>query len=75
MDDWAEVCALDTLGGCSLWKRHLYAMVNGASYTVSVSSTGLLARPSNDIARKAIVDGANQCLFGRCVDAPRRPKS
>ena len=29
-------------------------MVDGASYTVSVSSTGLLARPSNDIARKAI---------------------
>lgn len=29
-------------------------MVDGASYTVSVSSTGLLARPSNDIARKGI---------------------
>jgi hypothetical protein len=29
-------------------------MVDGGSYTVSVSSTGLLARPSNDIARKAI---------------------
>jgi hypothetical protein len=29
-------------------------MVDGASYTVSVSGTGLLARPSNDIARKAI---------------------
>jgi hypothetical protein len=29
-------------------------MVDGASYTVSVSSTGLLARPRNDIARKAI---------------------
>jgi hypothetical protein len=29
-------------------------MVDGASYTVSVSTTGLLARPSNDIARKAI---------------------
>ena len=29
-------------------------MVDGASYTVSVSSTGLLARPSNDIGRKAI---------------------
>ena len=29
-------------------------MVDGASYTVSVSSTGLLARPSNDIARKAV---------------------
>ena len=29
-------------------------MVDGASYTVSVSSTGLLARPSNDIAGKAI---------------------
>ena len=29
-------------------------MMDGASYTVSVSSTGLLARPSNDIARKAI---------------------
>jgi hypothetical protein len=29
-------------------------MVDGASYTVSVSSTGLLARPNNDIARKAI---------------------
>ena len=29
-------------------------MVDGASYTVSVSSTGLLARPSNDTARKAI---------------------
>jgi hypothetical protein len=29
-------------------------MVDGASYTISVSSTGLLARPSNDIARKAI---------------------
>ncbi|MBP1699063.1 MAG: hypothetical protein H6Q41_4251 [Deltaproteobacteria bacterium] len=29
-------------------------MVGGASYTVSVSSTGLLSRPSNDIARKAI---------------------
>ena len=29
-------------------------MADGASYTVSVSSTGLLARPSNDIARKAI---------------------
>jgi hypothetical protein len=29
-------------------------MLDGANYTVSVSSTGLLARPSNDIARKAI---------------------
>jgi hypothetical protein len=29
-------------------------MVDGASYTVFVSSTGLLSRPSNDIARKAI---------------------
>jgi hypothetical protein len=29
-------------------------MVNGASYTVSVSITGLLARPNNEIARKAI---------------------
>jgi len=29
-------------------------MVDGASYTVSVSSTGLLTRPSNDIARKAV---------------------
>ena len=29
-------------------------MVDGASYTISVSSTGLLARPSNDIACKAI---------------------
>jgi hypothetical protein len=29
-------------------------MVDGASYTVSISSTGLLARPSNDIARKAV---------------------
>jgi hypothetical protein len=29
-------------------------MVDGASYTVSVSSTGLLARPSNDIASKAV---------------------
>jgi hypothetical protein len=29
-------------------------MVDGASYTVSVSSTGLLARPSNDIAHKAV---------------------
>jgi hypothetical protein len=29
-------------------------MVDGARYTVSVSSTGLLARPSNDVARKAI---------------------
>jgi hypothetical protein len=29
-------------------------MVDGASYTVSVSSTGLLARPNNEIARKAI---------------------
>ena len=29
-------------------------MIDGASYTVSVSSTGLLARPGNDIARKAI---------------------
>ena len=29
-------------------------MVDGASFTVSISSTGLLARPSNDIARKAI---------------------
>ncbi len=29
-------------------------MVDGASYTVSVSSTGLLARPSNDIANKAV---------------------
>ncbi len=29
-------------------------MVDDASYTVSVSSTGLLARPSNDIARKAV---------------------
>jgi len=29
-------------------------MVDGASYTVSVSSTGLLARPSNDIARQAV---------------------
>ncbi len=31
-------------------------MVDGASYTVSVSSTGLLARPSNNIAGKAIRD-------------------
>jgi hypothetical protein len=29
-------------------------IVDGASFTVFVSSTGLLARPSNDIARKAI---------------------
>ena len=29
-------------------------MVDGASYTVSVSSTGLLARPSNAIAGKAV---------------------
>ncbi len=29
-------------------------MVDGANYTVSVSSTGLLARPNNDIARKAV---------------------
>jgi hypothetical protein len=29
-------------------------MVDGASYTVSVSSTGLLARPTNEIARKAV---------------------
>jgi hypothetical protein len=29
-------------------------MVDGASYTVSVSSAGLLARPSNDIASKAV---------------------
>jgi hypothetical protein len=29
-------------------------MVDGASYSVFISSTGLLARPSNDIARKAI---------------------
>jgi len=29
-------------------------MVDGASYTVSFSLTGLLARPSNDIARKAV---------------------
>lgn len=29
-------------------------MVNGARYTVSVSSSGLLARPTNDIARKAV---------------------
>jgi hypothetical protein len=29
-------------------------MVDGASYTISVSSTGLLARPSNDIASKAV---------------------
>jgi hypothetical protein len=29
-------------------------MVDGASYTVSISSTGLLARPSNDIASKAV---------------------
>jgi hypothetical protein len=29
-------------------------MVDGASYTVSISSTGLLARPSNDIAREAV---------------------
>ncbi len=42
------------------WMDALYGsatympMVDGASYTVSVSSTGLLARPSNDIARKAV---------------------
>jgi hypothetical protein len=29
-------------------------MVDGANYTVSISSTGLLARPNNDIARKAV---------------------
>jgi len=29
-------------------------MVDGAHYTVSVSSSGLLARPSNDIAHKAV---------------------
>ena len=29
-------------------------MVDGAKYTVSVSSSGLLARPGNDIARKAV---------------------
>ncbi len=29
-------------------------MADGASYTVSVSSTGLLARPSNELARKAV---------------------
>jgi hypothetical protein len=29
-------------------------MVDGASYTVSFSLTGLLARPSNDIAREAV---------------------
>ena len=29
-------------------------MVDGAHYTVSVSSSGLLARPANDIARKAV---------------------
>jgi hypothetical protein len=29
-------------------------MVDGASYTVSVSSAGLLARPRNDIASKAV---------------------
>ncbi|NWF94013.1 MAG: hypothetical protein HXY46_14015 [Syntrophaceae bacterium] len=29
-------------------------MVDGGSYTVSISSTGLLARPSNDIARNAV---------------------
>jgi hypothetical protein len=29
-------------------------MVDGAHYTVSVSSTGLLARPANNIARKAV---------------------
>ena len=29
-------------------------MVDGASYTVSVSSTGLLARPNNEIAKKAV---------------------
>jgi hypothetical protein len=29
-------------------------MVDGAHYTISVSSSGLLARPANDIARKAV---------------------
>jgi hypothetical protein len=29
-------------------------MVDGAHYTVSVGSSGLLARPANDIARKAV---------------------
>jgi len=29
-------------------------MADGASYTVSVGNTGLLARPSNDIANKAV---------------------
>jgi len=29
-------------------------MLDGAHYTVSVSSSGLLARPANDIARKAV---------------------
>ena len=29
-------------------------MVDGAHYSVSVSSSGLLARPANDIARKAV---------------------
>ena len=54
MDDWPHVCALDTLGGCSYGSATYMPMVDGATYTVSVSSTGLLARPSNDIARKAI---------------------
>ncbi len=31
-------------------------MVAGASYTVAVSSTGLLARPNNEIARKAVAE-------------------
>ncbi len=31
-------------------------MVDGARYTVSVSTTGLLARPSNPIASKAVAD-------------------
>ncbi|OGP88297.1 MAG: hypothetical protein A2156_07690 [Deltaproteobacteria bacterium RBG_16_48_10] len=31
-------------------------MVDGAHYTVSVSSSGLLARPANNIARKAVGD-------------------
>jgi hypothetical protein len=41
---------VDTIYGSATYMP----MVDGASYTVSISSTGLLARPSNDIARKAV---------------------
>jgi len=41
---------VDTIYGSATYMP----MVDSASYTVSISSTGLLARPSNDIARQAV---------------------